>query len=72
MEVWRSWDWSSRKNISNRNWIALRVLSGGIPRELCSEAKFVVHERKMGVELDDMEEVKMRQIIDPVMEGEES
>ena len=28
--------------------------------------------RQMGVELDDMEELKMRKIIDPVMEGEKS
>lgn len=41
MEVWRSWGWSSQENISNRAWIALWVLSGGISCELCSEGNFV-------------------------------
>lgn len=61
------------KIILNRARIALWVLWGGIPYELCSEGKFLGQGqgREKGVESDGREEFKMCNILVPFTEETE-
>ena len=69
MEGWRSWGWRSRENISELELLCgFQVGESHIVKEILLDRNKV---RQTGVE-HWTEELKMCEIIEPIMEGEES